>query len=162
MHLMWMQQFMNDSFSEWCMNAAIHEWYILWMIIECSVNASHRNACWMPFLLECICNADSSECITRIMQVNEDSECGPNVVRLKCGWMIRSECHWMLVIKNASDDNAHIMDSRCTWMHYKFGMCLECVGEETTRIRGRNNTPPSARRRGDTQSARVSDRSHIR
>ena len=29
-------------------------------------------------------------------------------------------------------------------MHYKFGMCLECVGEETTRIRGRNNTPPAA------------------
>ena len=27
-------------------------------------------------------------------------------------------------------------------MHYKFGMCLECVWEETTRIRGRNNTPP--------------------
>ena len=27
-------------------------------------------------------------------------------------------------------------------MHYKFGMCIECVREETTRISGRNNTPP--------------------
>ena len=45
-------------------------------------------------------------------------------------------------------------------MHYKFGMCLECVGEETTRIRGRNNTPPWCSHESAARGARIIEKKY--
>ena len=119
-------------------NAEIHEWCILWMLAEWSLNATQPNALQMHLLCECAVNAVTSECMPlrnagKCRRWMWTKCCAP-IMRLNVLWRMLPNVadRWMREIRMHLNDGITAFNAlECT---RKFGMHAECGCKETTRI----------------------------